>query len=223
MARKLFRLGLDPASYNPVGLSAYSLEDLQEEYKRLHAEAKTRLNELSRSVYARASEVYREAKKRLKPPAPEMGKREVARLVQEAARFVQSKSSTVSGQREIAEEKLKSLADSGYGFVTRPMLTAWGKYIDHLKSIGGREAYYMTDPEEPGETPPNIQLPTYNEPKRRRPGETREEFENRRDSWKIMDNQRRNFEIWAVENGYANVEMGESKWGKEQIKIIWTL
>lgn len=223
MARKLFRLGLDPASYNPTGLDAYKPEVLMGEYERLYVEAKSRLNELSRSVYGRASEVYKEARKRLKPPSEVSSKRETARLVQEAARFVLSKSSTVAGQREIAEEKLETLARSGYGFVTRPMLKAWGKFIDHLQSIGGRAAYYMMDPEEPVETPPDIQLPSYAEPKRRRPGESREEFETRRQNWRIMDNQRRKFELWAVENGYAEVEAGTSKWGNEILKLTWIL
>lgn len=198
MPRKLFRLGLDPASYNPVGLRSYSDEALRNEYSRLQQEAKSRLESLRKSEYGRSSEIYRENKGRYPALSRIEDRRQLERAVQDAARFVSSAASTASGQQEIAKRQLESLDDSGYGWLKRPMLRAWGAFMDHLRETSGREAFYSPMIEE--------------EPV---DGEPEDAEENA-----TMDAQKRVFYEWAEENGYLSYETVTRR-GKEVTREVW--
>lgn len=197
MSRKLFRLGLDPASYNPVGLRSYSTEVLQEEYKRIQTEARARLESLRKSEYGRASEIYKNNKGRYPALSRIQDRRQLERAIQEGARFVQSEASTASGQQAIAKKQLESLAASGYGWLKRPMLKAWGAFMQWLGSIGGRELFYRKSQDEPEEDAEDEEAE----------GVTQE---TRKDA----------FYRWAEENGYWSYETVTFR-GKEVEKEVW--
>lgn len=198
MARKLFRLGLDPASYNPVGLRSYSTEALQEEYKRIQTEARARLDSLRKSEYGRGSEIYQRNKGRYPALSKIQDRRQLERAIQEGARFVQSEASTAAGQQAIAKKQLESLADSGYGWLKRPMLKAWGAFMSWLGSIGGREAFYRKSQEEDPEDDADEDA-----------GED------------ISDETRKQaFYNWAEENGYLTFETVTRR-GKGVEKEVW--
>lgn len=197
MARKLFRLGLDPASYNPVGLRSYTDAQLQTEYERIQKEARARLESLRKSEYGRGSEIYRRNKGRYPAPSKIQDRRQLERAIQEGARFVTSAASTASGQQEIAKKQLESLAESGYGWLKRPMLKAWGAFMQWLGSVGGREVFYRRSQEEDEE-----------------PDEDTDEEDV------SQETQKQTFYRWAEENGYLTYETVTRR-GKEVEKDVW--
>lgn len=206
MARKLFRLGLDPASYNPVGLRSYSTEALQEEYKRIQTEARARLESLRKSEYGRGSEIYLHNKGRYPALSKIQDRRQLERAIQEGARFVQSAASTAGGQQEIAKKQLESLAESGYGWLKRPMLKAWGAFMQWLGSVGGKDTFYRSTRAEPEEEEPD-----YEEAILARQEEEEESGPSA---------QKRKFYEWAEENGYLTYETVTRR-GKEVEKEVW--
>lgn len=206
MPRKLFKLGLDPASYNPVGLRSYSDAQLQTEYVRIQKEARARLDSLRKSEYGRGSEIYLRNKGRYPALSKIRDRRQLERTIQEGARFVQSQASTAAGQQEIAKKQLESLAESGYGWLKRPMLKAWGAFMEWLGSIGGREAFYRSTQAEPEE-----EAPDYEEAILARQEEEEESGPSA---------QKRKFYQWAEENGYLTYETVTRR-GKEVEKEVW--
>lgn len=141
-SRKPFALGLDPALYNPQGLKAVmqeegGLEAVQHEYARLRREANQRLTRLGRSEFA-DSKAYRMNKDRfvrldeIKP-----GKnyeRDLARLTQEAARFVQARASSASGQRGIRREALDTLHENGVKWVNTKNFKQFTQMMEELRA-----------------------------------------------------------------------------------------
>jgi len=196
MARKLFRLGLDPASYNPVGLRSYTDAQLQTEYERIQKEARARLESLRKSEYGRASETYKKNKGRYPAPSKIQDRRQLERAIQEGARFLASPRSTASGLQEIAKKQLETLGKHGYGWVTRPMLRAWGEYLKWLGENAGKELFYH------------------------RPNEDDEPDEETDEDEISEETQKQAFYRWAEENGYLTYETVTRR-GKEVEKEVW--
>ena len=207
MSRKLFRLGLDPASYNPVGLRSYSMEALQEEYKRIQTEAKARLDSLRKSEYGRASETYKNNKGRYPALSRIQSRRQLERAIQEGARFLQSPRSTASGQQEIAKRQLETLDKHGYSWIKRPMLRAWGEYLKWLGENAGKELYYK--------------MPNPDEDEKRAKDEKGTPDEAQTDNKLVEpETQKEAFYRWAEANGYVWYEPTTRR-GKEVEKEVW--
>ena len=131
--RKPYILGLDPASYNPVGLKAYSDAELQHEYARIRREANERLTRLGASEFAEM-EVYTSNVGKFIPIKQLSSRRELERLVIEGARFVTASGSSASGQRAIRKKAISSLKDLGINFVNTKNYGMFSKFMGELKS-----------------------------------------------------------------------------------------
>lgn len=210
MSRKLFRLGLDPASYNPVGLRSYSTEVLQEEYKRIQTEARARLESLRKSEYGRASEIYQRNKGRYPALSRIQDRRQLERAIQEGARFLASPRSTASGQMEIAKKQLETLDKHGYSWVTRPMIRAWGEYLNWLGDNAGKELYYSRPKDE--ETTPNDKKPSADNSAA--PEETQDKKAVEPETQKEL------FYQWAQANGYLSYKTVTYR-GREVEREVW--
>lgn len=145
--RKPFRLGLNPAIYNPTGLQAY-VEDngigaLKSEYSRLRREAKQRLDRLGRSEFNWTS-AYRDNVNRFKRLDQIKDPRELMRLTQEAARFVTARGSSASGQRGIRRDALDTLHAHGYGFVNSRNFRDFTNFMEDLRAAGLDRLFYKT-------------------------------------------------------------------------------
>lgn len=149
-SRKPFKLGLDPALYNPQGLKAImqeegGIEQVQHEYARLRREANQRLTRLGKSEFA-DSMAYRMNKdrfKRLDEIKPGKNyERELARLTQEAARFVQARASSASGQRGIRREALDTLSDHGIKWVNTKNFKKFTEMMEELRAKQHDRVFY---------------------------------------------------------------------------------
>lgn len=139
-SRKPFKLGLDPAAYNPTGLKIYSDEELMGEYARLRREATERLRKLGQGEF-RSSRSYQENKDRFVKVKDIDNRRQLERLVQDAARFVTAKGSSASGLRAIRREAIQSLHQSGYGWVNTKN---YNDFVEFMTWLRGNAAEYAT-------------------------------------------------------------------------------
>lgn len=178
-SRAPFALGLDPAAYNPQGLRSYETDELRREYSRLRREAEDRLRKLGRSEFA-DSQAYRQNAGKFQT-LKEIGddRRKLERLLIDAERFVMSKRSSASGQREIRREAIQSLRANGYTWVNTRNFNDFVEYMDELRARGAQEEFYRawSVAEDDGEEDPD---------------ELRERRATRND-------QRRAFEEWREE------------------------
>lgn len=142
--RKPAKLGLDPASYNPVGLRAYSTEQLRAEYASLRPEAMARLESLGRSKHGRKSKTYKENKGKY-PTIKQIGndRRALERKLQDMARFVTSKRSTAAGQRDILRKQVESLhKNPGYDWVNMNNAPDFYDFLDWLDAQSEKDLFY---------------------------------------------------------------------------------
>ncbi len=142
--RRPAQLGLDPASYNPVGLRAYSTEELKHEYASLRREATERVRSLGRSKLWSQTEAYRSNVGQY-PTLKEIGddRRALERKIIQAQRFVTAKRSSPSGQRDILRKKLESLHRSpGYDWVTMDNALDFFDFMGWLDARSEKQMFY---------------------------------------------------------------------------------
>lgn len=148
-SRRPFELGFDPALYNPAGLGAKDEKgeylipdsDLKKEYARLRREATERLRKLGQSEF-KTSKTYKENVGKFKPVREVTDRRELERLVQQAARFVTAKGSSASGQRDIRRKQIQSLHERGYTWVNTKNFQDFTDYMDWLHAQTDKTRFY---------------------------------------------------------------------------------
>lgn len=148
-SRKPFELGFDAALYNPSGLGAkdehgeYLIPDsaLKKEYARLRREATERLRKLGQSEF-KTTKTYKENVGKFKPVREVTDRRELERLVQQAARFVTAKGSSASGLRDIRRKQIQTLHEKGYTFVNTRNFQDFTDYMDWLHAQSDKTMFY---------------------------------------------------------------------------------
>lgn len=140
-SRKPFRLGLDPSSYNPIGLQQYSTEELSREYARLRREATERLRKIGAGEFA-YTKTYQNNKDRFKQVRDISSRRELERLTQEAARFVTARGSSASGMRAIRREAIEALHQRGYAFVNTKNFREFDEFMEFLRANAAEYATF---------------------------------------------------------------------------------
>lgn len=137
-SRKPFALGLDPSMYNPLGLKAIMQEEggverVQHEYARLRREANQRLTRLGKSEFS-DSLAYRMNKDKFVRLDQIRSERDLARLVQDAAQFVQARASSASGQRGIRREAIDTLHDNEVKWVNTKNFKQFTEMMEELRA-----------------------------------------------------------------------------------------
>ena len=162
--RKPFELGLNPFAYNPTGLDAYSDEALLKEYARLRREANDRLRKLGKSEFS-DTKAYTLNKDKFIPIKELSSRRQLQRLVQDAARFVTARGSSASGLRGIRRDQLSTLhANGGFGWVNTKNYKQFYEFMKEVREKSDEYSFYHKT--EPG-----------SKERSKISGELREEFE----------------------------------------------
>ena len=132
-SRKPFQFGFDPSAYNPIGLRAYTEAELKKEYARLRREAQERLKRLGKSEFS-GSRAYTENVGKFKTIKTIKSRRELERLIQDAARFVSAKSSSASGQRDIRRKAIESLHARGFKWINTKNYADFVQFMESLRA-----------------------------------------------------------------------------------------
>ena len=169
------RLTWEPSQYNPQALQSFSESQLRSEYTRLRDIARKRIQRLSADPDYWDSKTARyNTMERYKRLSEMRSESELRRALSDIAHFVNARTGTVRGLREADRERVKTLNENGYTFVTMDNLRDWGDFMQWLK------AHY---PHKPSETGDVLDM-AYKEFKELRAEDiTPEEVEKRFDEW----------------------------------------
>lgn len=154
MARRSWR-PFDPAykpgTYTRIGVKTLSDAELAKEYSRVRREAQERLRSFQRSKdpeLRQAAVVAEKAGLYLNQEQIKAGTgnaREARALMEDllidAYKFVNAKSSSVSGYRKIQDKQIRSLQAKGYEFVNKGNLRQFGDFMDYFRSRKDAKSY----------------------------------------------------------------------------------
>ena len=154
MARRSWR-PFDPAykpgTYTRIGVKTLSDAELAREYSRVRREAQERLRSFQRSkdpelrqasVVAEKAGLYlNRAQIKAGTDNPREARALMEDLLIDAYGFVNAKSSSVSGYRDIQDKQIRSLQAKGYEFVNKSNLRQFGDFMDYFRSRKDAKSY----------------------------------------------------------------------------------
>ncbi|MBO7714450.1 MAG: hypothetical protein J6S85_12815 [Methanobrevibacter sp.] len=148
MARKPeFTRGLDGA-YNPQSLQEnYTATQISKEYARLRKIFRKRVERLERSEFSLSSTALKghSMKRRMRKGSTLSKESKAARIV-EMTEWLERRSSTIKGARDIRRETREALEDSlGYKFKNYGEFRLFGQFMDYLRAMYGDRFHYLTD------------------------------------------------------------------------------
>lgn len=141
MARNFQRITLSkPRSFYRFADAAIHMPGLREEYTRLRKVANERLRALAKAGFE-DTKTYK-YNKGLYDPQSKLSNEEIAARMPDLARFIEAKTATVGGMREVNRETVETLNDRGYDFINTSNLRAWGDFMDYLRDTDQSARFY---------------------------------------------------------------------------------
>lgn len=154
MARRSWRpfdSAYKPGTYTRIGVKTLSDSELAQEYSRVRREAQERLRSFQRSKDPELRQAAVVSEKaglylnRAQIKAATGNQREARGLMEDllidAYKFVNAKSSSVSGYRNIQDKQIKSLQAAGYKFINRGNLRQFGDFMDYYRDRADSKSY----------------------------------------------------------------------------------
>lgn len=117
--------------YNPITLRRIPDDDLRAEYRRLREIANKRLDRLGKSEFM--TEAQAKNRKNDFAPAKSLDKNELVYSLSDVAGFVNSKLSTVTGQKAKRDKFLETMEERGYTFIKKQDYKTFGDYMDRIR------------------------------------------------------------------------------------------
>lgn len=108
-------------------------KEVRKEYTRLRDISQKRLKRMGKTKWANTN-TYRANVNRFKKLKDIKSDYELAGRLSDLARFITSKFSTVSGQKEIMEKSLKTLKSHGYTFVNPENYLEFGEFMEQYRN-----------------------------------------------------------------------------------------
>lgn len=134
--RKPFKFAYDVAAYSLVSdmRESHTRKELLAEYNRMRTEALSRMKEMKSSEYSTSTQYlinvgrFRGGSK--------MNKTELAHAMRDAARFLASSTSTVTGMREYERRTVQTWREVyGYTFINKNNVSEWGYFLEWVKAM----------------------------------------------------------------------------------------
>lgn len=154
MARRSWRPfdpAYNPGTYTRIGVKTLSDTELAREYSRVRREAQERLRSFQRSrdpelrqaavVSEKAGLYLNRAQIKAGTDNPRQARALMEDLLIDAYGFVNAKSSSVSGYRDIQDKQIRSLQANGYEFVNKSNLRQFGDFMDYFRSRKDAKSY----------------------------------------------------------------------------------
>lgn len=145
MARK-FSFSYPYSAYMDVSLMRESKTrvELVREYNAMRAEIGRRLKRLEKYKWTRESSAYQYNVNRYKSPS-HMNKREISKLMRDAAQFLAAETSTVEGQRRQRDKALETWREQfGLTFLNKRNYRDWGFFVGAARNALGKQ-YVSSD------------------------------------------------------------------------------
>lgn len=123
-------------TYNLLHNPVMTVKEMESEYNRLRTLANSRLKRLGASEF-KDVEAYKLNIGKFEKTAREYTKPQLARKLYEVSRFIGAKSSSVRGQQRIRAKTIASLHKSGFTFINKDNLKAFGDFMEDMRSRQG--------------------------------------------------------------------------------------
>lgn len=140
-----------PGVYTRIGVKTLSDEELAREYSRVRRDAQERLRSFQRSkdpelrqaavVSEKAGLYLNRAQIKAGTDNQRQARALMEDLLIDAYGFVNAKSSSVSGYRDIQDKQIRSLQAKGYEFVDKSNLRQFGDFMDYFRSRKDAKSY----------------------------------------------------------------------------------
>ena len=147
MAKK-FQFSYPYASYMDVSLMRESRtrKELLAEYKSMQKEVNRRLQQLEKFKWTTESQAYQYNKDRFKKGTSRMTKDTLAKQMRDAAVFLSSQSSTLTGQRRARDRMLATFKENwGLDFVNRSNVADFARFLGAARAHFGAAHYSMDE------------------------------------------------------------------------------
>lgn len=133
---------LPELAYTPLGWKYVDIgrEQIKKEYQRLRKNAVERLRKLKKAGYE-DSETYRRFKNYFQPYSDIKSNTALGINLANVRHFLELKTSTPGGIHKLENKTLKRLHESGYTFVNRDNLKAFGDFMEAVRSKYGGVIY----------------------------------------------------------------------------------
>ena len=145
MAKK-FQFLYPYASYMDVSLmrETKTKKELLAEYKAMRDEANRRLRGLEKYKWTQASQAYQYNKDRFRGGVSRLTKEQLAKQMREAAIFLGSQTSTLTGQRRQRDRMLDTFKESwGLTFLHRGNIADFARFLEAARAYFGAAHYTM--------------------------------------------------------------------------------
>ena len=121
--------------YYPEALKSGSLTvtEMREQYNYFRGVAMKRLNRLGESEFA-DSQAYLKNINQFKPLSRIETQSELEQRLYAVQKFLRSKGSTISGQKEIRKKAVEAAQEKGLDFINESNIAAFGQYMDYLRA-----------------------------------------------------------------------------------------
>lgn len=129
------KYNLPDIAYTPRGWMQGDVEptDIKKEYQRLRKVANERLRKLKNSGYAN-SEIYRRFRSAFPAYSKVQTNTALGIHLADARHFLDMKTSTVGGMHKVESQTIQSLHKSGYTFINKDNLRAFGAFMDAVRA-----------------------------------------------------------------------------------------
>lgn len=118
---------------NKIREDPETYKQLKKDYSKFRAIAQKRLKRLGESMF-KDSQAYRKYKNKFKKLKDIKSPQEFAQRMSDLERFINKKTSTVSGQREIMLKSLETLHEHQYDFVNEGNFIAFGEFMEEYRN-----------------------------------------------------------------------------------------
>ena len=121
--------------YYPEALKSGSLtvQEMRERYNYFRGVAMKRLKRLGESEFA-DSQAYLKNINQFKPLSRIETQAELEKRLYTVQKFLRSKGSTISGQKEIRKKAVEAAQEKGLDFINESNIADFGKYMDYLRA-----------------------------------------------------------------------------------------
>lgn len=149
----------DLAKYNPIYLRyKVGAEKSVKQYRQMRQVAQKRLKALSKRFPE--SEIYRNYKDRFPPVSTIKDDAHLYARLSELARFLNRKTSTISGQKATRKHTLETLHQHTYTYITETNLDAFADYMDTVRAAADANKYDSARVADLFETAERVGIPT---------------------------------------------------------------
>lgn len=133
----MIKLNLPDLAYTPGGISrlqVVSERDARAEYSRLRSIARKRIERLGKSEFA-SLPIYTYNVEKFIPLKEVKTTSQLGGLLGDVRQFLESRGSTIRGQRQIRKDTIRTLHQHGFRFINESNIDKFGEFMERVRAM----------------------------------------------------------------------------------------